>query len=35
MIPERIEVWSSFPRTSTGKVDRQALARDWIGKETP
>jgi amino acid adenylation domain-containing protein len=33
MVPERIEVRSTFPRTSTGKVDRQALARDWTTKE--
>ena len=33
MVPERIEVRSAFPRTSTGKVDRQALAGDWTTKE--
>ncbi len=26
MVPERIEVVSGFPRTSTGKIDRQVLA---------
>jgi acyl-coenzyme A synthetase/AMP-(fatty) acid ligase len=33
MVPERIEVRSIFPRTSTGKIDRQTLARDWTIKE--
>jgi amino acid adenylation domain-containing protein len=33
MVPERIEVRNAFPRTSTGKADRQALARDWTTKE--
>jgi L-proline---[L-prolyl-carrier protein] ligase len=27
MIPEHFELWETLPRTSTGKIDRQALAR--------
>ena len=33
MVPEKIEVRVAFPRTSTGKADRQALANAWITKE--
>jgi amino acid adenylation domain-containing protein len=33
MVPERVEVRSALPRTSTGKTDRQALAREWSHKE--
>jgi amino acid adenylation domain-containing protein len=33
MVPEQIEVLTAFPRTSTGKADRQALARAWVTKE--
>src|SRR5205085_11425249 len=33
MVPEQIEVRIAFPRTSTGKADRQALARSWTTKE--
>jgi acyl-coenzyme A synthetase/AMP-(fatty) acid ligase len=29
MVPEQIEVVEAFPRTSTGKADRQALSQRW------
>jgi len=31
MIPERIELRTHLPKTSTGKVDRRQLAADLIG----
>jgi amino acid adenylation domain-containing protein len=34
MVPEKIEVMQVFPRTSTGKADRQALARRWTGENS-
>jgi acyl-coenzyme A synthetase/AMP-(fatty) acid ligase len=34
MIPERVEVRSAIPRTSTGKADRSALRAEWERKET-
>ena len=33
MVPEQLEVLLAFPRTSTGKADRQALTRSWTTKE--
>ncbi len=30
MVPQRIEVHSSLPLTSTGKVDRRILEREWL-----
>jgi acyl-coenzyme A synthetase/AMP-(fatty) acid ligase len=33
MVPERIDVRPSLPRTSTGKTDRMALRSDWEAKE--
>ena len=33
MVPEQLEVLITFPRTSTGKADRQALTRSWMTKE--
>ncbi len=34
MVPEKIEVAEAFPRTSTGKVDRQVLRRRWARGES-
>jgi amino acid adenylation domain-containing protein len=33
MVPDTIEVLAAFPRTSTGKADRQALTQSWTVKE--
>ncbi|MBI4241871.1 MAG: amino acid adenylation domain-containing protein [Candidatus Rokubacteria bacterium] len=33
MVPETVEVREAFPRTSTGKADRQALLRGWTAGE--
>ena len=33
MVPEQLEVLLAFPRTSTGKAHRQALAHAWTTKE--
>jgi acyl-coenzyme A synthetase/AMP-(fatty) acid ligase len=38
MVPERVQVMSELPRTSTGKVDRQKLIAlsvtngTWVGR---
>jgi len=34
MVPERIEIRSAIPRTSTGKADRSALRAELERKET-
>lgn len=35
MLPELIEVRPAFPRTSTGKADRQALIQEWASRGRP
>jgi amino acid adenylation domain-containing protein len=34
MVPEKIDVLADFPRTSTGKADRQALKQHWTTGES-
>ena len=35
MVPARVEIVDSLPRTSTGKIDRRRVREDSLGARTP